>query len=61
MMWVIFCSMSSMVTERFIRGQTLYLFFCNGCVVVFILARGKSRKAGFLCFMEVLNLSTASP
>ena len=53
--------MSSTVTDRFIRGQTRYLFFCKGWLVRFILARGKSLNAGFLCFMLVLNLSIASP
>src|SRR3989338_6766422 len=55
--------MSSTVTARFIKGQTLYLFPCLGCFVKLILAKGKSLIAGFLsCILFLdLNLKTASP
>ena len=56
-----FDSRSSTNTDRFIRGQTLYLFFCFGCVVLFILARGKSLSAGLGSLVSDLNLRTTSP
>src|SRR3989344_6901251 len=55
--------MSSTATAKFIKGQTLYLFPCLTCFVKLILAKGKSRIAGFLSCMLFfdLNRKTASP
>src|SRR4030042_1478476 len=61
MIWVILYSISSTVSERFIRGHTLYLFFCLGCSCSLILANGKSLIAGFGSCIEDLNLNIASP